>query len=212
MEIFDYSQLNSNESDAGIRKVKHFNTECLLTGIWYLENHKCWLTSGKDMAIRQMNIKRYYEEEWDWNKKKINDTIFKFSGHTDLIMHIIEINLPHSIASCSLDKTIRIYNLKERFLITQLKGHQTGIRQMSYVSIFGGFFVSVGYEPHIYVWSPETAIKQAYVGKLKGHPDPVVEAKFLHNSTVLVSIDEKLLIKVFDVYTFECKQTIIPPQ
>ena len=70
--------------------------------------------------------------------------------------------------------------------------------------------MSVGHETSIYVWSPETAVNRPFIGKLKGHMDPVVDAKFLPKSTLLVSIDEKLLIKIYDVYSFECKQTIIP--
>jgi WD40 repeat protein len=136
-------------------------------------------------------------------------------------MDVTEIKIPFCIASASLDKTIRLYNLAEKFLLTVLTGHKTGVRSISYISNFGGFFVSVGHEPYVYVWSPETAVKRAFVGKLKGycyiyinylcrHTDPVVEARFLPKTTLIVSIDERLVVKIFDVYTFECKQTIAP--
>lgn len=81
-------------------------------------------------------------------------------------MDLVEINVPNCVATASLDRTIRLYSLQERFLITVLKGHETGIRNLSYISNFGGFFVSVGHETSIYVWSPETAVNRPFIGKL----------------------------------------------
>lgn len=83
-------------------------------------------------------------------------------------MDLVEIKTPNCIATASLDRTIRLYNIEEKFLITVLKGHETGIRKLSYISNFGGFFVSVGHESSIYVWSPETAQNRPFIGKLKG--------------------------------------------
>ena len=83
-------------------------------------------------------------------------------------MDLVELNIPNCIASCSLDKTIRLYNFEEKFLVTVLKGHRTGIRAMSYASSFGGLFVSVGHEAPIFVWSPETVANKPFVGTLKG--------------------------------------------
>lgn len=72
-------------------------------------------------------------------------------------MDLVEINVPHCIATASLDKTIRLYNIEERFYIAVLKGHETGIRKLSYISKFGGYLISIAHENSIYVWSPETA-------------------------------------------------------
>jgi WD40 repeat protein len=91
-------------------------------------------------------------------------------------MDILEITLPRCIATASLDRTIRFYNIEERHQITVLKGHETGIRHMSYISGFGGFLVSVGYELSVYVWSPETAVNRPLIGKLEGNSEPVVDA------------------------------------
>lgn len=84
-------------------------------------------------------------------------------------MDVTEINIPFCIASASLDKTIRLYNLEERLLITVLKGHKTGVRSLSYIKNFGGFIASASHEPSVYIWSPETAVNKAFVGKLKGY-------------------------------------------
>jgi WD40 repeat protein len=84
-------------------------------------------------------------------------------------MDLLEINVPFCIASASLDRTIRLYNLAEKFVITVLSGHETGVRSISYINKFGGFFISVAHEPNIYVWAPETAVNKPFIGKLKGY-------------------------------------------
>ena len=71
-------------------------------------------------------------------------------------MDLVELKIPKCIATVSLDKTIRLYNIEEKYLIKVLSGHETGIRKISYISHFGGFFCSVGHESSVYVWSPET--------------------------------------------------------
>eukprot|EP00347_Sterkiella_histriomuscorum_P013983 403362615 len=202
IEIFDYT------NPAFFRFMRAIQTPCIQNGIWYLPNHDIWLSAGKDYKVHQWNVSKFEEIE-----QQSNFHMFSFGGHTDQIMDLVEIKIPNfCIATASLDRTIRLYNISERFLITVLKGHETGIRKLSYISNFGGFFISVGHEQSIYVWSPETAQNKPFVGKLKGHSEPVVDAKFFPKTTLIVSIDEKLMIKIFDVYTFECKQTIFPQQ
>ncbi|CDW78217.1 UNKNOWN [Stylonychia lemnae] len=198
IEIFDY------QNNVFIRYLKQIPTPCIQTGIWYLPRHDIWLSAGKDNKIHQWNISKYDDDPPSAMHK------YSFGGHTDQIMDLVELKIPKCIATASLDKTIRLFNIEEKYLIKVLYGHETGIRKISYISNFGGFFCSVGHESSIYVWSPETVQNRPFIGKLKGHQYPVVDAKFLPKTTLLISIDERLMIRVFDVYTFECKQTIFP--
>jgi len=86
-------------------------------------------------------------------------------------MDLAEILAPLSVASCSLDKRIVIYSLKEGgFILRTIEGdHSKGIKRLSYSPIFGGYLISVGYEVFANVWSPESLVSQALIGKLKGH-------------------------------------------
>jgi len=63
----------------------------------------------------------------------------------------------------------------------------------------------VGHETFAHVWSPETVGGKSFIGKVEGHMEPVAAAKFIPGSTILVSIDEKLSIRLTDIYTFECQ-------
>jgi WD40 repeat protein len=74
--------------------------------MWYLKNHKTWVTAGKDFKLY----------EWDI----INDNkpgckvLTKFDDHEENIMDVCEICEPLMIATASIDKTIRIYSLVDR--------------------------------------------------------------------------------------------------
>lgn len=84
-------------------------------------------------------------------------------------MDIIEIDKPFCIVTASLDRTIRLYNFEEKYLIAVFKGHESGFRNLTYCSLYGGFLVSAGHEPYCNVWTPETAVSRPLLGKLPGH-------------------------------------------
>jgi WD40 repeat protein len=100
MEVFDFKKLHT------IRYNHTITTPCLQIGVWYLPKHQAWLTAGKDNLLRQWFIQKaedsYHES---------SQIIFEIGGHTDQIMAVTEINVPFCIATASLDKTIRFYNL-----------------------------------------------------------------------------------------------------
>ncbi len=85
-----------------------------------------------------------------------------------MIFDVIELQSPFSIASASLDSTIRIFSLVDKEDISVLREHTKGVRQLSYNPNFGGFIISVGFERNIYVWSPEVTQKKSLIGKLEG--------------------------------------------
>jgi WD40 repeat protein len=66
----------------------------------------------------------------------------------------------------------------------------------------GGNILSVGYENYINVWSPEVSLTRSHVGKLVGHNAPVVDAMFLQNSPFVISVDEKLNVRIWDIRQF----------
>jgi WD40 repeat protein len=85
-----------------------------------------------------------------------------------MVFDVIELASPFSIASASMDTTIRIYSLVDKEEISVLREHIKGVRQLSYNPNFGGFILSVGFERNIYVWSPEVTQKKSLIGRLEG--------------------------------------------
>jgi WD40 repeat protein len=68
--------------------------------------------------------------------------------------------------------------------------------------------LSVGHENYLNVWSIEASVTRAFVCKYEGHSAPVVSAKYFDLSPFAVSIDEKFLMKFWDVRTHTCIQQI----
>ena len=63
------------------------------------------------------------------------------------------------------------------------------------------------YTTEISVWLPSSSITKPYIGKLVGHMGIVQEAKFLANFPIVVSIDNKCSIRVWDVSKMQCIQS-----
>ena len=120
-------------------------------------------------------------------------------------MDVCELEAPFSIATCSLDKRIVIFNLIEQKPIRILEGdHVLGVKKLAYNSNFGGYLVSVGHEIYANVWGPESLISDILIGKLKGHTKPIIDTKFISQTPFNVTIDEKNNIRIWDIRTLTC--------
>jgi WD40 repeat protein len=148
----------------------------------------------------------------DWSFNSIGPKFAphrSWRGHKAQIMDMVEIQSPISVATCSLDRTIKMWDLGTGQKLGRLDPkHMSGVRCLDYTPDFSGSIVSVGHENTIKVWSPEVSIQRAYVGCLEGHNTAVMSAKFIAQSPLLISIDEKLSIRVWDIRTLACVQVI----
>lgn len=125
--------------------------------------------------------------------------------HSDDIMDVCEIEVPFSIATCSMDKKIVIYNLVDMEKIRVLEGdHIKGVKRLAYSANFGGHLISVGHEIFANVWGPESLISDILIGKLKGHSKPIIDTKFIGKTPFNVTIDEKNNCRIWDIRTMVC--------
>ncbi len=124
-------------------------------------------------------------------------------------MDAVELKTPNAVVTCSLDHSIKAWDL---FTGTKLGSfspkHSTGVRCLDYTSAFTGYIISVGHENVIKVWSPEVSINRAYAGCLEGHSSAVISAKFMEGSPCVMSVDEKLNIRIWDIRNMTCMQVI----
>ncbi len=151
-----------------------------------------------------------YINDWSFDPVGPKIAIYRTRKvHNAQIMDLVEIASPISIATCSLDHKIKLWDLSTGAKLGTLEPpHLTGVRCLDYIPDFSGSIVSVGHENTIKVWSPEVSIHRAYVGSLEGHNAAVMCAKFIKYSPYLVSIDEKLNIRVWDIRTLTSVQVI----
>lgn len=114
------------------------------------------MTAGTDNLIRQWNISP------NVSIPQVGEPI---KLHNDNITDIIEIMAPLCIATASLDRTIVMYDLKNKEVLRRLNdGHITGIKKLCYVENFGGQLISLGFETFVNVWGPENLFGDALLG------------------------------------------------
>lgn len=93
------------------------------TKIWYMPKQKLWLTAGKDFKLRH----------WAVYLNKPGNCLQTLELHTDLITDCVEVDNPVCIATCSLDRTIVLFDVEHReYLRTIKQGHEKGIRHLRY--------------------------------------------------------------------------------
>lgn len=124
-------------------------------------------------------------------------------------MSVQEVEAPLCIASGSLDRKIMLYSIKEGCRIRVIQAaHELGVRRMTYSSVNGGYLVSTGFDVNAKVWSPESVVGDILIGKLKGHTRPIIDSKFIGISPFIVSIDEIIEVRIWDIKSFSCMQVV----
>lgn len=185
------------------REVTSSKQDVLPTGIWYLENHKIWIVAGADNGLRS-----YAYGSNDRVPSPFDKAVLL--SHTKKVTEVTEISIPKLVASSSLDGTIKLWDLADRVLVTELKDSSTarGIRGITYSFDYGGNLLSYGFECFINIWCPEVSLTRSYVGKLEGHSHTIVCCKFISNSPNCVSVDEKGNIRIWDIRSLTTIQLI----
>ena len=191
--------------------------------IWYFKDCGRWVTRSRVAEKEQDNKKEYSYNDKDniqfsynyiniWRFDEIGlqmRIIHSMHAHNGDITDCIEINNPPVIVTCSIDHKIKLWDIINGCKIGSLKPKDTaGVRHIDYTDCFGNLIISTTYETFIKVWSPCIPPQQAYVGSLRGHDYTVVQAKFFKDTPYVVSIDEKLNIRIWDIRTFTCIQTV----
>lgn len=137
--------------------------------------HKKWITAGADYNIRGWDMKLTEKETPGKDE-------FCLHAHMKQITEIVELNQPKLLASASLDGKIKLWDLSDFTLITELKSPTSthrGIRGLTYSYDYGSNLLSYGFETNINVWCPEVSITRAFIGKLEGHSSLIVMCKFI---------------------------------
>jgi WD40 repeat protein len=120
--------------------------------------------------------------------------------HKGAITDLVEIRNPPCIITCSLDKTIKMYNLEKRMLIRSFSQHHTnGVKQLTYIPGFGGHLLSRGFEVYINVWNPENLYGDPFIGQLRGHKHPVVSMDDIKTQPYIITIDSMSEIIIWDI-------------
>lgn len=170
---------------------------CKQLTIWYIHQKKLWLTAGEDFKLR----------EWDFSRQ--GEVIRTFGKHQDIVTCCINIEVPtNCIATCSLDRTIMIYEMTHGDIRVIDEKHDNGIRRLRYQKQNGNTMVSIGNEIFANVWQPESLVSDVHIGKLKGHKVSIVDGDYLDKAPFFVTIDIENIVLFWDIKTLACVQQI----
>eukprot|EP00760_Papus_ankaliazontas_P004824 PhM_4_TR12187/c0_g2_i1/m.12820 len=133
----------------------------------------------------------------------------EYDLHSDALMDVLF--LPKGqMVTCGLDASIRFTDLEkphDKYLV--LKGHRRGVSHMDF-SASHQLLVSAGFEFTPYVWNTNAPTDRPI--KLSDHNQPhqacLVGVQFLTDTPMLATCDTAGLLKIWDVRTMKCVQTL----
>ena len=89
------------------------------------------------------------------------------------------------MASASIDRTIKLWNLPTGKLRRTLVGHTKGVRKITYSSEYR-FLISVGFDFDVLVWNPYVA---NLILRLTDHGCSLCDVQIIPNTPILISAD-----------------------
>lgn len=76
---------------------------------------------------------------------------------------------------------------------------------------FSNTIVSWGFEAYLNIWAPDYSIVRPFSGSLQSL-NMIVDAKCIHGSTIIVSLDSKNAVRIWDQRRMLCIQSFVMPQ
>lgn len=131
-----------------------------------------------------------------------------FQLHEDVISDMILMPKGERMITCSLDSKIKIFDIEKEKVRNVLTGHKQGVFAVTWSSDYH-FLVSAGFEHEALVWiaNVETAPFKLRDQK-KPHQHSLVNVLAVPNSPQVITADHKGMIKIWDIRTFQCMQTM----
>ena len=123
--------------------------------------------------------------------------------HRDIILDIIELDELEVLATASMDRTIKLWDLPAGKLKRTLTGHAKGVRKITYNSEYR-FLISVGFDFDVLVWNPYVA---NLILRLSDHGCSLCGVEIIPSTPILISADIEGTFRVWDVRNFLCVQS-----
>ncbi|MCQ2816858.1 MAG: hypothetical protein MJ252_06295 [archaeon] len=187
------------------------------------------LHNGKANWFRQKYIERRVLKERDKDNRDAKFFVEEWNQmlHQGEIMDIIEIKKPRLILTACMDGKIRLIDIndnnflkvwinpdddpkKEKLLYGRFQ--RKGITSLCYSPYIDshGLILMTGFHYHISIFATDMSLDAPYKGRLEGHFAIVVSITFLADSNMAASIDEEMVVKIWDLKSRQCLQSINP--
>ncbi|KAJ3350356.1 hypothetical protein HDU83_009740 [Entophlyctis luteolus] len=133
---------------------------------------------------------------------------YVLSGHRGSVTHVVFHPVFSTVASCSDDATIVIWDVDTGAIERTLKGHTKAVNHIAYdgEARSGSLLASCSSDLSIKIWDAKSDYK--CLKTLHGHDDIVSSVEFVPPGDFLVSASKDKTIKVWEVATGYCMRTI----
>ncbi|CCI44278.1 unnamed protein product [Albugo candida] len=124
-------------------------------------------------------------------------------SHDDAVLDLLNIPTLESLASASMDRSIRLWDVNTGKIRQILQGHKKGVRALAYSAEYR-VLMSAGFDFDVFVWNPY--VKQL-ISRLHGHNNSLCGVEMVENTPKMITADVDGIFKVWDVRNFGCVQT-----
>ncbi|TMW63890.1 hypothetical protein Poli38472_014800 [Pythium oligandrum] len=124
-------------------------------------------------------------------------------SHDDMVLDLLTLPTLESLASASMDRTIRLWDVHTGKHKQQLDGHTKGVRALAYSSEYR-FLVSAGFDFDVLVWNPYV---DQLILRLHGHNNSLCGVEIIPDTPQIITADVDGVFKVWDIRNFACMQT-----
>ncbi|KAM9853533.1 uncharacterized protein ACBR49_004342 [Aulostomus maculatus] len=142
---------------------------------------------------------------WDWDRKWTCSQVFE--GHTHYVMQVVFNPKDHNqFVSCSLDRTIKVWQLGSKTPNFTLEGHERGVNSVGYYS--GGdkpYLISGADDKLVKIWDYQN---KTCVQTLEGHAQNVTSVSFHPELPVILSGSEDGTVRVWHSTTYRHENTL----
>ncbi|WP_372368674.1 protein kinase [Candidatus Uabimicrobium sp. HlEnr_7] len=160
-----------------------------------LEGHNDQVLSVRQIQNSIVSISR--KETIAWNTTTQKPSYINYTGHTSPVNSIVISNDGKWLISGSDDKTIRLWSLKTRKVVTVLAGHNSSILKVA-ISPQGQFIASGSSDKTIRIWNMG---KNKAIFVLFGHKEPVTFVKFHPQGRSIVSASQDRTTRLWNIVT-----------
>ena len=187
--------------DTSYRLHKSFHTPVSQMCIEWDTTTKTLFSSGISGAIYAWDPEKM-EERYHMGGTGRDGRLVRGS-HQDMVLGLKTLNGLETLASASMDKTIRLWDTTTGSLRRTLEGHEKGVRSLAYNDDYR-FLVSGGFDYDALVWNPYV---ERLILRLHGHTAPLCGVEMVQNTPQIITADVSGIVKIWDIRTFTCMQT-----
>ncbi len=144
------------------------------------------------------------EERKKWRQRLYEDEEAQPIRHTDVITDLLPLPKLLFLASASLDQKVILWDTITKKARRVYSVHKKGVNALAYSDELIMLF-SAGYDHEICIWNPYI---DHFIYKIPGHTSPITSLCIMPGTPQLVSSDIEGFIKIWDLRSMSCVQTI----